>query len=237
MNFIDICIITLAVSFFMRIKAKLDIYKEISTLGYKFNHEKLSELKKDKNNKLYIITNVLDDYYMYIPFYNLLIDMTRDTNYYEHKEEQIEMLKNYGALEEMTDDEKKEYNEYKMAYYAIKMDNNRIKKRESASIIELSDGNKIWFNINEDKEDDNLSIIDLIEIVEVTGTYKNLSIEQLKQKVYSSLILYGDEMIKNEKEEEGYLEDNKKIGIESNTNNQNNDINSKPKIKIRKKGK
>ena len=36
----------------MRIKAKLEIYKEISDLGYKFNIERFEELKNDKKDGL-----------------------------------------------------------------------------------------------------------------------------------------------------------------------------------------
>lgn len=234
MNLIDICIITIVVSLIMRIKAKFEIYKEISDIGYKFNIEKFEQLKKDENSQIDIIIRVLDDYYMYIPFYNLLIDMIRETNYYNNKDAQIDILKRYGAIEKMTEEENKEYKEYKTAYHAIKMEKNHLKKLSYASLAEFPNGSKIWFDFKEDI-DERDSFEDIIEVVEVSGIYKNLTIEEQKQKVYHSLLIMGDTIINEEKnnktkEENKVAEDHQNIPLSNETQTQ-----SKPKTRVRKK--
>ena len=237
MNFFDICIITIILSFMMRIKAKLEIYKDISDLGYRFNHQKYQEFIDKENTQIDIITEILEDYYMIIPFYNILKDAIRETNYYEHREEQFKLLKNYGVLEEMTEEEKKEYNEYKTGYHAIKMEKKRLKKLNNASLAEFSNGSKIWFNFKDDiKETD--SFTDIIEIVEVSGEYKNLSIEELKTQVYYSLMIVGDQIIKTVQNNEDELELNNNHVLEEEiieipTNKQDEKI--KVKTRVRKK--
>lgn len=239
MNLIDICIITIIVSLMMRIKAKLEIYKEVSDLGYKFNIEKLEELEQDESIQIDIVTRVLNDYYMYIPFINLLIDAIRETNYYNHKEEQIEMLKRYGALEKMTEDELKEYKDYKTGYHAIKMEKRHLKKLANISMTEFTNGSRIWFDFKEDIDETD-SLIDIIEIIEVTGIYKNLSNEELKQKVYYSLMVVGNNILQDEqnKKEEISTEEKRveeKI-IETPLYNQVKET-TKPKTRVRKKDK
>lgn len=238
MNFIDICIITIAVSFIMRIKAKFEIYKEISDLGYKFNVEKFEELERDENTQIDIIIRVLDDYYMIIPFYNLLIDMVRETNYYNHKDEQIEILKRHGALEKMTEEEIKEYQEYKTAYHAIKMENRHLKKLSNASMAEFANGSKIWFDFKEEIDETD-SFTDIIEIVEVSGPYKNLSNEELKQKVYYSLMVVGNHILQDEKNLDK-ISDKENIVVEEIVEiplHSEEKENNKPKTRVRKKDK
>ena len=238
MNFIDICIMTIIISFMMRIKAKFEIYKEISDLGYKFNIEKFEELEQDENTQIDIIIRVLDDYYMLIPFYNLLIDMVRETNYYEHKDEQIEILKRHGALEKMTEEELTEYKEYKTAYHAIKMEKRHLQKLSNASMAEFSNGSRIWFNFKDDIDETD-SLTDIIEIVEVSGPYKTLTTEELKQKVYYSLMVVGNHILQDELEkEEINKEENQSVEeiVEIPLYNEQKE-NNKPKTRIRKKDK
>lgn len=239
MNLIDICIITIIVSLIMRIKAKFEIYKEISELGYKFNIEKFEELEQDENTQIDIIIRVLDDYYMFIPFYNLLIDMVRETNYYDHKDEQIEILKRYGALEKMTEEELTEYNEYKTAYHAIKMEKRHLKKLSNASMTEFSNGSRIWFDFKEDIDETD-SITDIIEIIEVSGIYKKLTNQELKQKVYYSLMVVGNHILQDEqnKQEEISKEDNQIVEeiVEIPLYGDDKE-NNKPKTRVRKKDK
>lgn len=236
MNLIDICIITITVSIMMRMKAKLEIYKEISDLGYRFNLQKFNEIEQDENTQIDIITRVFDDYYMYIPFYNLLIDMVRETNYYNHKEEQMDILKRYGALEKMTEDEQKEYNKYKLGYYAIKMEKRRLKKLSNTSMAEFSNGSRIWFDFKDDIDETD-SFTDTIEIVEVSGIYKKLSNEELKQKVYYSLLVVGDKII-NKVENNEVKEDSQVVEeiVEIPLYNESKE-NVKPKTRVRKKDK
>ena len=239
MNLIDICIITIIVSFMMRIKAKLEIYKEVSDLGYKFNIEKFEELEQNENIQIDIITRVLNDYYMYIPFINLFIDAIRETNYYNHKEEQIEMLKRYGALEKMTEEEIKEYKEYKTGYHAIKMEKKHLKKLANVSMTEFSNGSRIWFDLKDDINETD-SLIDIIEIVEVTGIYKNLSNEELKEKVYYSLMVLGNSILEEEQNTQAEInrEENKKVEeiVEMPLYNESKET-IKPKTRVRKKDK
>lgn len=195
MNLIDICIITIIVSFIMRIRAKLSIYKDIADLGYKFNHKKLQELNEQEDENIDIITNIIGDYYMYIPFYNLLVDAIRESNYYDNKDEIIKVLKRSGAIEKMNESEKEEYSQSKTGFHAIKMENQRIKKMSNSSLAEFPNGIKIWFDFKEDIDDSD-SFTDIIEIVEVEGNHQKLSIEELKKLVYYSLIVTGDQMLK-----------------------------------------
>jgi len=232
MNLIDVCIITIIVSLTMRLREKLDIYKMISDLGYKFNIQRFNELLADESIQINIITRVLDDYYMYIPFYNLLVDAARNINY----DEQIDLLTRQGALEKMTTEEQKEYNEHKSGYYAIKMEKRKIEKLKNASLAAFKNGSKIWFNFKENIEETD-SFTDIIEIVEVSGPYNKLTIEELKQKVYYSLIIVGNHILEEEQninektnKENEVVEEVVEIPLYSEAKE-----NNKPKTRIRKK--
>ena len=243
MNLIDICIMTIIVSFIMRIKAKLEIYKDIHDLGYKFNHKKLQELNDKEDENIDIVTKILEDYYMYIPFYNLLVDAIRDTNYIENKDNQIERLKRVGAIEEMTAKEKEKYNERKTGFHAIKMEKEKMLRLSRASLAEFPNGNKIWFDFKEDITEED-SFTDIIEIVEVEGPCKKSSEEDLKKLVYYSLIVTGDDLISKIKSEstEEELNDPKKqdkvieevVDIEFEIPNTPKEEEHKPKTRIRR---
>lgn len=230
MNLIDICIITIIVSLGMRLKEKIDIYKMIADLGYKFNFQRFNELQTDENIQINIITRVLDDYYMYIPFYNLLVDAIRNINY----DEQIDLLKRYGALEKMTIEEQNKYNEHKSGYYAIKMEKERLQKLKNASLTEFSNGSKIWFDFKEDIEETD-SFTDIIEIVEVSGPYNKLNIEELKEKVYYSLMIVGDHIIQDEQKKQENNKKEKKEIVDIPIYNEVTSKENKPKTRIRKK--
>jgi len=232
MNLIDISMITIIVSIIMRTIEKFEIYKEISDLGYKFNIQKFEELEQDENTQIDIITRVFDDYYMAIPFYNLLIDIIRETNYYNKKEKQIQLLLRYGALEKMTEKEQKEYSKDKTGYHAIKMEKERLRKLSNSSLAEFSNGSKIWFDFKEDIDETD-TFTDTIEIVAVEGIYKNLSLEELKQEVYCSLLVVGDKIIDEAKNNE--TEDKKQIEeiVDIPLYNETKDT-IKPKTRIRK---
>lgn len=195
MNIIIFCFITILASFIMRAKAKLEIYKDISDLGYKFNHRNLQKLNDENDNESDIFTKIIEDYNMYIPVLNLIVAAIKEDKYYKNKESQLKQLINYGALEEMTKKEKEEYNKRKTGFHAIKMEKQRMLKLSHASLAQFSNGSTIWFDFKDDI-DENDSLTDIIEIVQVEGSYKNLNLEEQKKLVYCSLVLTGDEMIK-----------------------------------------
>ena len=239
MNLIDICIITMLASIIMRIKAKVEIYKDISDLGYKFNHKKIEKLTEEEIQDIDIVIDVIGDYYIYIPVYNLFKDAIRENNYYQNKEAKIEKLKKCGILREMTNEEKEEYSKNKTGYDAIKMEKIKKIKMEQACQVKLQNESTIWFNLKTDTNTSDFN--DIIEIIEVEGIKENISLEDLKKLVYCSLILTGDNLINTLKKESKDLD--------SQINNpQNQDIiinneieipfdipENKPKTKVRKK--
>ena len=138
MNLIDVCILTISVSTIMKIRFKLELYKEIAGLGYKFNIDNLEKYKEDvekeKIKNIPALVNMTNKVLTLIPFLNLIDDMIRESAYYNNQKENIEILIEKNILEKMTEEEIKDYNDYKIGLYAVIMEKRRRKKINVNSI-------------------------------------------------------------------------------------------------------
>lgn len=126
MNIFDIWVITVMASFLLEIHKIVKIYKELADQNYKFNPEKFKELI---NSEEYITkqANILE---FFLPIYNLMVITLREDDFIKNKEKFYQTLIKFGAVEEMTEEEIKEYGEYKFGIHAIVMEKNRLEKEQ-----------------------------------------------------------------------------------------------------------
>lgn len=209
----------------MKVRLKFEVYKTAADLGYKFDNEALEDLIKAKSNNT---SSPIKKYSTLIPFYNLYLVVIKEDNYYKKREEYFNILKSTGVLEEMTEEEKKEYIGYRTGFHALKISKRRQQIRNNASKVILKDGSKIWFRFKEDTN--------TVEIIEVKGTVAGLSELAQKQIVYS---LLKEPKVSLSKVPHTYNNISKQLIEEQRELNHNQyltkDDNIKKKVKVRKR--
>lgn len=188
MNFFHIWLITITVSLIMKITNKIEMYKDVADRGYILNHHKLNILCEKIEEDLDTTSKLLTDLGLIIPFYNLFTDVIRESNYYNNIEDFINWLKKCNVLEEMTNEEKEEYNKSKTGINAWKIEHKKWKKLMNADFIGYEDGSIIWFDYKDSFEEevvkDKNNFMDNIIILYTEGEVSKLSLEEKKKIVY-----------------------------------------------------
>lgn len=247
MEFFMFYICSIIGSIIIELKLKLDLYKSLADLGYKFKIEKYDDKEeKDKISEENIISRIRN----YIPIYNICQCLLNTYAYYNNKNDIITILDLAGELEEMSESEKKKYNKKKTGFQALKMHVDRAKLIDEAPVIELEDGSKITYAFDKElldkdeaEEIQDIDIINSIIILYVEGRAKYLGEFQQKKAVYEffNSLLNETELKGKTKEEREYIENKNKssnnqiIYCSIKITEEKEDINkNKPKKRVRR---
>lgn len=115
MTFGWICLTSIGISYFFDLKNGLRLYKDLADLGYKVDNKRL----KDITNVLNPNGGIIDNLKLCTPFYNLYYVLQKVKLYNDQKGIVADQIRALGALEEMTDFEKKEYNKKPTGFRAL----------------------------------------------------------------------------------------------------------------------
>lgn len=158
------------ISFLLQVIKELRIYKDIANEGYKINTSKLSFM----NNKISPDCSKISFMIMLIPGFNIFSALNSVLNY--NKTKSLNYLKKIDVLEEMTDDEKREYVSSSTGLKAYSI--NYIDKTKSLiHAIKINDEflkSEITYKIDDDGD---------ITVLNVLGDLADLSLEEQKHEI------------------------------------------------------
>lgn len=163
-GFIIFAMGTIALSFVAELTNELRLFKDIADAGYIRDSKKLDELKKEINPNGTKITFAS----LLLPIYNILSVARNINNYNMVRPQILSILRTSGLLEEMTEEERKEYAKNPTGFHAFVMEVAReIEQEEPAYnkvvVIEYADEfglNKITYDIGRNLN--NLTVVDVL---------------------------------------------------------------------------
>lgn len=168
-HIILIWVLTIIMTYLMQTGIALSVLRDLANNGYKLDLEKGSNLMSEINPNGKQISNIEK----LIPLYNLAKSFKMINEYTQNREFIFDQVRIMDIIEEMSEYEKNEYSKNPTALNAIVVlakYNNLLKE---AIIVEKKEaGNKIWFNLDENKK---------LQILKVEGPIANESIEAQKQ--------------------------------------------------------
>lgn len=167
-------------SFFMEIGNELRMYKDAADAGYKVNNSKLLErLGKGRESKPSLLT-----LFLLMPVINIMFVMKNTLDYNDRRDDLLTQLHVMGALEEMSDYEKCEYEKRPTGLNALLVPFKTMMKLRNADFIEIKDENginsKIFFEFDRKNGD--------INVLEVSGPASRLSYDEQKERVLNAYL-------------------------------------------------
>ena len=179
-------VFSIPLSYVIEIKNALRLFKDAANLGYKFNAKKFSEMPTDKEGTKKLFSETL-----LIPFYNLFIAYAHIEQYNNTINLQLEQYAALGVLEEMSSYEKKYYEEKPKVLTAIDIsvgltDTLAMKGQTTGSIVDKETNSEIKFAIGKHAKD--------IKILDATGIYENMPLEEQQKVVAKDIIAMYDEV-------------------------------------------
>lgn len=152
-------ILSYPVAFGMNFALAIKMFKDLANEGYKLNVERAKELTGavNENNPI--------SRYKYYPIINMAASMASAILYNKEYGQSILALHVTQCLDEMTDEEKKDFNEKPTAFNAFKiLVLSDLKKRKQQQIEEVKEEYKDQYNINVDYDfKENSYKIDIID--------------------------------------------------------------------------
>lgn len=217
MGFLVFWLASIGASFIMELASEFRLYKDVADAGYKVNIKRFNELGKQFNP--YATKQALLS--LLLPFgINIIMVFYRAMQYNNLRPFLIDQLSVIDALEEMTEEEKKEYSEKPTALNAILITLKPKLIVSSTQSIKINDKNgtsEIVYKMGESLEN--------ITIVEVTGPLSQLTVEEQKKEVieaWKTLLQKGLEKYGNKEALFDAINNNKHIDL----------VNSKPDNKV-----
>ena len=187
MQFLIIYLSTILISKFGDFLLTTNFIKDVASAGYLVDYKRLKEFDGVFPNSKLI---------KYIPLINVLSTLEAAVNYNNHKSEILTQMSVMGLLEEMTEEEKKEFNEKPTFMRAMRIDADREIKLKSPKVSVLSvydNTGKIWYE-KENKQ---------YNILKATGSARDLSrVTQIdliednyKKLMEDGIKYYGDPLV------------------------------------------
>lgn len=170
MEFLGIWIVSIILTYFMRMSIGFKLFKDVADTGYKIDIDRLDKIIDEivpDNNKISLL----------FPIYNIMKSTILAVEYLDMRDEIIDQLYIMNCLEEMTEYEKKEYSKKPSGLNATLLHIKTEIKIEKANKIKFSNNNIIYFNFIDD---------DII-IYKAEGYIANLSKEQQKEKILDAI--------------------------------------------------
>lgn len=168
---------TVIASFGMEISHTLRIFKDIADAGYKCDLKRVNELSEhfspDSSKKTLISLLVIG--------YNIFYVFDEVNKYNNARPMLLSQLDVAGVLEEMTDEEKKEYLKEPTGLNAIKIQIKSESKKKDVKTLSVKKKNekgKIFYKFNDTYDD--------VTVLKATGTLSRLTEEEQKERVMDS---------------------------------------------------
>ena len=168
---------TVIASFGMEISHTLRIFKDIADAGYKCDLKRVNELSEhfspDSSKKTLISLLVIG--------YNIFYVFDEVNKYNNARPMFLSQLDVAGVLEEMTDEEKKEYLKEPTGLNAIKIQIKSESKKKDVKTLSVKKKNekgKIFYKFNDTYDD--------VTVLKATGTLSRLTLEEQKKRVMDS---------------------------------------------------
>jgi len=111
MGFVVLYLGTVALSYFIVGTTAFQMARDIGNSGGKFNLNKLSDLTSLVNPEQKKLGKIMK----FVPFLNILYALKEGMDYIGNKDDVLYQLSTFGAIEEMTDEEKKEFEKHPTA--------------------------------------------------------------------------------------------------------------------------
>ena len=226
MNFTEFWIMTIIATFITRIKLTLDIYKDVSDRGYKFNLDRKENISNEEKERIKY-RNFLE---LYLPLFNILYQLLKLDNYYQTVDSYINNLKLNDIIEKFTKEEQEEYNKKKTGFHALKMEQKRKLRLAEALTVTLKNGSTIWYEFDETKED--INFINCITILRVEGPSKYLGEDKQKRLVQEWYKESTKSLLESSESYSTFINTEPKI---ENYPKENAENKNRSKIRIRKK--
>lgn len=206
-------------SFCLELANELRMFKDAFDVGYKVDVQRLSELEIQMNS-YEIKTTFLS---MLIPIFNVIQVFQKTLEYNNVRPMILNQLSEIAVLEEMTEEEKKEYLKNPTALNALKVALKSKKRLEKAELIKFNDGDEdgeIYYKYEKSLEN--------ITILKVSGAASKLTVEEQKKKVIETwkdfIQLAGEKYLEKYGNREVIVEALRNmIGMELNANNEKTD--------------
>ena len=199
---------TVIASIGMEISHELRVFKDIADAGYKYNLKKVNEISEhfnpDSLKKTLISLLVIG--------YNIFYVFDKANKYNNARPMLLSQLDVAGVLEEMTDEEKKEYLKEPTGFNAIKIQIKSERKLKGVQTLEIEKKNekgKIIYKFNDTYDD--------VTVLKATGTLSRLTEEEQKKIVMDSwkeFVTSGVEQYGGEEEFIKALKSNNNLHIE-----------------------
>lgn len=174
MEFLIFWLGTTVASYCMEFANEARMFKDAANAGYKIDVKRLSELGKQLNPNASKTMLLL----LMIPILNFGYVIKRTIQYNDIRSNVLDSLNSIGALEEMTDYEKKEYEKKPTTLNAIIIPIKSEIRLSNASTIEYEDG-IVTSKIVYEKDAENGEIT----ILQTSGPVSRLCIDEQKEKI------------------------------------------------------
>lgn len=168
---------TVIASFGMEISHELRVFKDIANAGYKYNLKRVNELSEYFNSDTLKKTLIS----LLVIGYNIFYVFDKTNKYNNARPMLLSQLDVAGVLEEMTDEEKKEYLKEPTGLNAIKIQIKSERKLKGVQTLEIEKKNekgKIIYKFNDTYDD--------VTVLKATGTLSRLTLEEQKKRVMDS---------------------------------------------------
>ena len=187
-GFIIFAMGTIVLSFAAELTNELRLFKDIADAGYIRDSKKLDELKKQINPNGTKITFAS----LLLPIYNIFVVVKNINNYNIVRPQILSILKTSGLLEEMTEEERREYAKNPTGFHAFVMEVAREIEQEEpiynkVVVIEYADEfgrNKITYDIGRNLN--NLTVVDVLGPLE--NTWQSDKRKEIENKLKQSLL-------------------------------------------------
>ena len=177
MEILVIWLVTVIASFGMEISHELRVFKDIANAGYKYNLKRVNELSEYFNSDTLKKTLIS----LLVIGYNIFYVFDKANKYNNARPMLLSQLDVAGVLEEMTDEEKKEYLKEPTGLNAIKIQIKSERKLKGVQTLEIEKKNekgKIIYKFNDTYDD--------VTVLKATGTLSRLTLEEQKKRVMDS---------------------------------------------------
>ncbi len=207
---------TVIASFGMEISHELRVFKDIADAGYKYNLKRVNELSElSENFSFDALKKTLIS--LLVIGYNIFYVFDKANKYNNARLMLLSQLDVAGVLEEMTDEEKKEYLKEPTGFNAIKIQIKSERKLKGVQTLEIEKKNekgKIIYKFNDTYDD--------VTVLKATGTLSRLTEEEQKKRVMDSwkeFVTSGVEQYGGEEEFIKALKSNNNLHIEKKEEN------------------
>lgn len=177
MEILVIWLVTVIASFGMEISHELRVFKDIANAGYKYNLKRVNELSEYFNSDTLKKTLIS----LLVIGYNIFYVFDKANKYNNARPMLLSQLDVAGVLEEMTDEEKKQYLKDPTGLNAIKIQiksERKIKDIHTLEIKKKNEKGEIIYRFNDTYDD--------VTVLKATGTLSRLTLEEQKKRVMDS---------------------------------------------------